>query len=488
MRLQLPGYGKKATDSQKKQFITVLNSKRSNAINIGLTVLPQPETIKQAVLHMDSLVLTKENVEVKRKQEDGLVNTQVQDVFLGKNPFEAFIDGPDRRRDRHDQRCQRASPDTPLGSAEDFLMMLASVGALEARLKLWIFKIDYDNQEEEIAEHLADLKTGIDDLQKSKTFMYILAALRAVGNFLNGANVEGFHIEYLSKVSEVKDTSSSKQSLLFHLCSIIREQFPESTDFFSEIGSIKRCAKVDFDELETNLLKLEEECKASWEHLELIYTKHTMSREFYRKTKDLLTDCAQKILVLKVVHVRVLNRFQKLLLFLGMNATAAQELKVTDFCSIVSEFALEYRTIRERHIEIEKKKEDHKKRNKTRGKMITEKFLSKEKAEDAQLKALLTTRGRPGDETLESRTRARPSNRRGQSMRLVDPEEDEQTDELLTMLVKTRKDSASSRPPRKRERARHSNRKSLRRTLKSGLTDAEKAALGLMPKSPTIKV
>lgn len=77
----------KATDSQKKQFITVLNSKRSNAINIGLTVLPQPETIKQAVLHMDSLVLTKENVEVKRKQEDGLVNTQVQDVFLGKNPF-----------------------------------------------------------------------------------------------------------------------------------------------------------------------------------------------------------------------------------------------------------------------------------------------------------------------------------------------------------------------------------------------------------------
>ncbi|PIK48101.1 putative FH1/FH2 domain-containing protein 3 [Apostichopus japonicus] len=226
---------RKATDSQKKQFITVLNSKRSNAINIGLTVLPQPETIKQAVLHMDSLVLTKENVE----------------RLLSMAPTEEEID---MIRD-----AQRASPDTPLGSAEDFLMMLASVGALEARLKLWIFKIDYDNQEEEIAEHLADLKTGIDDLQKSKTFMYILAALRAVGNFLNGANVEGFHIEYLSKVSEVKDTSSSKQSLLFHLCSIIREQFPESTDFFSEIGSIKRCAKVDFDELETNLLKLEEE-------------------------------------------------------------------------------------------------------------------------------------------------------------------------------------------------------------------------------------
>lgn len=63
--------------------------------------------------------------------------------------------------------AQRASPDTPLGSAEDFLMMLASVGALEARLKLWIFKIDYDNQE----EVSVNKKPPISIIKKTKRYL-----------------------------------------------------------------------------------------------------------------------------------------------------------------------------------------------------------------------------------------------------------------------------------------------------------------------------
>lgn len=40
-----------------------------------------------------------------------------------------------------------AHPDIPLGSAEQFLHTLASIAELEARLKLWLFKLDYDAQE-----------------------------------------------------------------------------------------------------------------------------------------------------------------------------------------------------------------------------------------------------------------------------------------------------------------------------------------------------
>ena len=47
-----------------KKEITVLDTKRSNAINIGLTVLPNPRTIKAAILKMDSSVITKEGIEV----------------------------------------------------------------------------------------------------------------------------------------------------------------------------------------------------------------------------------------------------------------------------------------------------------------------------------------------------------------------------------------------------------------------------------------
>ena len=50
--------------SDKKQEVRVLDVKRSNAINIGLTVLPPPRTIKAAIIAMDERALTKEQVEV----------------------------------------------------------------------------------------------------------------------------------------------------------------------------------------------------------------------------------------------------------------------------------------------------------------------------------------------------------------------------------------------------------------------------------------
>lgn len=49
----------------KRQEIIVLDSKRSNAINIGLTVLPPPRTIKSAILNFDEYALNKEGIEVK---------------------------------------------------------------------------------------------------------------------------------------------------------------------------------------------------------------------------------------------------------------------------------------------------------------------------------------------------------------------------------------------------------------------------------------
>lgn len=121
----------------------------------------------------------------------------------------------------------------------------------------------------------------MEQLVKNKTLRYILSTLLTIGNFLNGTNVshdccrfpssltgkygllesgyffdvlrsnapylnfqaKGFELTYLEKVPEVKDTVH-KQSLLHHACSAVVENFPESTDLYSEIGAITRCAKV----------------------------------------------------------------------------------------------------------------------------------------------------------------------------------------------------------------------------------------------------
>lgn len=47
----------------------------------------------------------------------------------------------------------------------------------------------------------------------------------------------------MEKVPEVKDTVH-KQSLLHHVCAIVVEKFPDSTDLYSEIGAVTRLTKV----------------------------------------------------------------------------------------------------------------------------------------------------------------------------------------------------------------------------------------------------
>ncbi|KAM4538651.1 FH1/FH2 domain-containing protein 3 isoform 6-T6 [Odontesthes bonariensis] len=493
---------KKTAADGKRQEIIVLDSKRSNAINIGLTVLPPPRTIKTAIVNFDEYALNKEGIE----------------KLLTMIPTE--------EEKQKIQESQLANPDVPLGSAEQFLLTLSSISELSARLQLWAFKMDYEATEKEVAEPLQDLKEGMEQLEKNKTLSYILSTLLSIGNFLNCTNAKGFELTYLEKVPEVKDTVH-KQSLLHHACSAVVENFPQSTDLYSEIGAITRSAKVDFDQLQENLCQMERRCKASWDHLKVI-AKHEMKPQLKQKMSDFLKDCAEKIIILKIVHRRIINRFHSFLLYLGHPAYSVREISVNRFSKIISEFALEYRTTRDRVLQQKQKRADHRERNKTRGKMIMdvnapsddeeerecgrrgsnsgnnsvpsgsqeiEQPQGLEHAEDAadheHMKAVLRTSLSGGDKEgsamqgLRTRTRSRPG-RGGRSMPAwTPPVDDTQTcgddaaDEIMERIVKSATQGPGTRTqPRERRRSR-ANRKSLRRTLKNGLTPEEALALGL---------
>ncbi|XP_019216892.1 FH1/FH2 domain-containing protein 1 isoform X1 [Oreochromis niloticus] len=471
----------------KKTEILVLDSKRSNAINIGMTVLPAIHVIKSAILSFDEFAISKEGIE----------------KILTMTPTE--------EEKQKIQEAQLANPDLPLGTAEQFLLTLASINGLTPRLQLWAFKLNYEALEKEIAEPLFDLKLGMEQLSSNQTFRRILATLLAIGNFLNSSNAKGFELSYLEKVVEVKDTVH-RQSLLHHTCNLVVENYPESSDVYSEIPAINRSAKVDFELLSENLVQLERRCKASWDNLKVV-AKHETKAALKNKLTDFLKDCTQRIIILKVVHRRVINRFHSFLLFLGQPSSSVRDIKVTNFCRIISEFALEYRTTRERVLTIKRKRAVHRERTKTRGKMITEteKFsgavsrpdspspvsMAAEADQDQEeehenMKNLLISRS----STLNCDQGGLRRSRAVRSLGRVEPpkmsvakedgtsSQDDATDEIMDRLVKsvTQNPSGRSSSPKNRKRSRV-NRKSLRRTLKSGLGVEVVQALGLNNKT-----
>lgn len=117
----------------------MLDHKRSNAINIAMTKLPLPRAIKAAILKMDATVVTREGI-------DKLLNMLPTEEERGKI-----------------QEAQMINPELPLGSAEQFLLVLSSISELSARLKLWAFKLDFECSE------VRDNYTNIFGLTKARS-------------------------------------------------------------------------------------------------------------------------------------------------------------------------------------------------------------------------------------------------------------------------------------------------------------------------------
>ncbi len=204
--------------------IVVLDHKRSNAINIGLTKLPPPRIIRQAVLKMDSSIVNKEGVEkllttmLPSEEEAARIRLappplpyllirafQLHFSFLAaviktylmvirkitrqkvsKRTFQKdyctlqyysilpFCFSRQKNCNHfyfsRSREAQEAQPGVPLGTAEQFLLTLASVPGLEARLRLWAFKMEFESTEKEVCDPLMDLKTGMEALRANATF------------------------------------------------------------------------------------------------------------------------------------------------------------------------------------------------------------------------------------------------------------------------------------------------------------------------------
>ena len=194
------------------------------------------------------------------------------------------------------EAAKDAEEDMPLGTAEQFLLMMSSIPGLECRLKLWAFKVDFKAMERDICEPLVALREGMKAVKTSETFAGLMAVVLAMGNTLNRSNVGGFQLDYLSKLSWVKDTAS-KHSLLHHVTQVLMSQQPDMADLSKEFSSLNTVARTDYELLASNLAGMEEECKTSLGYLRLSHVLLPDTREL---VSTFLTNAAERILSMQV--------------------------------------------------------------------------------------------------------------------------------------------------------------------------------------------
>uniref|UniRef100_A0A3P9NPX2 FH1/FH2 domain-containing protein 1-like n=1 Tax=Poecilia reticulata TaxID=8081 RepID=A0A3P9NPX2_POERE len=306
---------------QKQSSISVLGMKRSNIITIALSSLPPPRLLPPAIYSMDSSVLDREDIQ----RLEALIPTEEELCLINE--------------------AKAQNPHAPLAQAELCLLTLGEIPHLRTRLQLWTFALDYDSLEKEIAEPLFHLKLAMEQLAASQTFRCILATVLAIGNFLNGCKARGFELSYLGKLSQVRDTHT-RQPLLHHVCVLLLQLYPQSSDLYSDITAVTKAGKV----LQSNFAQLEAMCKASWEQLKVLEKaeeKRKGGKGDKQKGKDILKECEERLKVLRAVHRRVINRFHSFVMFLGYSRAMVRDTRAEDFCRTISNFSLEYRSMRQ---------------------------------------------------------------------------------------------------------------------------------------------
>ena len=347
----------------KGKSLTVLDQRRANNILIEIKRLPAARHIKAAILNMDYSYFSREIVE---KLLNNLTPTDDEKASIQ----EAL------------QEARKENPDTVLGPAEEFLHTLSTIPELQARLSLWRFNYVFQSVESEMADGLMNVKLAIDDIRNSKTLKQVLGTLLAIGNFLNGKEDDAFDLEYLSRLVDVKDTVH-KAPLLLHLVELVVEKFPDSSDLHSELCHLHFVAKMEWGDLEQQLDKLKTDLNMSWEHLRAIAKHETfsdsISTEKKMKSAQFLTQAAERLNVLQVIQRRVVNRFKKLYMYLGINPNLTDKLKIDGFCRLLSDFSMEYRTTHGKVLTRIERKKYEKERKKTKGKLIIESVFGKSK-------------------------------------------------------------------------------------------------------------
>jgi hypothetical protein len=163
------------------------------------------------------------------------------------------------------REAQGEQPDTPLGHAEQFLLNLSEIDCLLERLRLWMFMLDYQNVEKDVAEALMEWNNAMKEIEESKTFREAMGMMLTIGNALNGTDVsanatknsiikfpiilpilqiKAFQLDYLARASEVKDPVH-KYPLTHHLAEYMIDHYQEGTDLYSELGSVSRSSRVN---------------------------------------------------------------------------------------------------------------------------------------------------------------------------------------------------------------------------------------------------
>uniref|UniRef100_A0A8C7XQ98 Diaphanous related formin 1 n=1 Tax=Oryzias sinensis TaxID=183150 RepID=A0A8C7XQ98_9TELE len=255
------GDDKKQQQKKKVKELKILDSKTSQNLSIFLGSFRLPyEEIKCAILQVNEKVLTESLVQNLIKQLPG--------------PEQLSILG--EMKDEYND----------LAESEQFAVVISSVKRLMTRLQAIQFKMQFDEQLNNIKPDVVSVTAACEELRKSETFSKLLQIILLVGNYMNAGSRNGsafgFSISYLCKLRDTK-SADLKQTLLHFLADVCEEQYPDVMSFPDELTHVEKASRVSAETIQKNLEQMSRQIKSIEKDLETFPPPQNDNDQFVEK-------------------------------------------------------------------------------------------------------------------------------------------------------------------------------------------------------------
>ncbi|PKK32547.1 diaphanous-related formin 3, transcript variant X1 [Columba livia] len=280
-----------------------------------------------------------------------------------------------------------------LSEPEQFGVVMSNVKRLQPRLSAILFKLQFEEQVNNIRPDIMAVSAACEEIKKSKSFSKLLELVLLMGNYMNAGSRNAQTFGYnLSSLCKLKDTKSADQktTLLHFLVEVCEENYQDVLNFVEDFQHLDKASKVSAENLEKSLKHMERQLQQLEKDLQTFPVPEDKHDKFVAKMSIFLVHAKEDFQKLSRMHENMEKLYQNVM---GYYAIDLKKVSVEEFLTDLNNFRTMFmQAVKEN---MRRREAEEKQR---RAKIAKEK-AEKEKQERQQKKKRLLEMKTEGEET-----------------------------------------------------------------------------------------
>ncbi|TXG60766.1 hypothetical protein EZV62_012129 [Acer yangbiense] len=218
-----------------------------------------------------------------------------------------------------------------LGKCEQFFLELMQVPRVEAKLKVFSFKIQFRSQVSDLRSSLMIVNSVAEQarcahllsfifIRNSAKLKSIMQTILSLGNALNRGTARGsaigFRLDSLLKLTDTR-SRNSKMTLMHYLCKVLADKLPDLLDFAKDLASLETASKIQLKFLAEEMQALSKGLEKVVQELSMSENDGPVSDNFTKNLKEFLRFAEAEVRTLASLYSGVGRNVDALILYFG---------------------------------------------------------------------------------------------------------------------------------------------------------------------------